>query len=137
MASTARSSTRSSASRRRSSAILSRILARLHPGRAASREATILIASGRCPQARMRSYAASRSAATLGSPTTLTSSSIASSGGMTSRSTWWAPDRPVSLALLVTSTAQPAAPGSSGRTWAVLAALSSTTSTRRSARVER
>ncbi len=95
------------------------------------------MASGRKPQAATTSRAASRSERTRSSPTIFVKSASASSGDITSRSTRCAPARPVIRTRDVTSAAQPAVPGSSGRTCAASRALSSSTSTRRPSSTER
>ncbi len=95
------------------------------------------MASGRKPQAATTSSAASRSARTRSSPTIRVKSRSASSGDITSRSTRCAPARSTIRIRLVTSAAQPAVPGSSGRIWAASRALSRRTRTRRPSSVER
>jgi hypothetical protein len=71
---------------------------------------------------------------------TARSSSTASSSDSNDSVTRSAPSRatrPDSLLRLVTSTRHPETPGSSGRTWLVVAALSNTTRTRRPASRDR
>ena len=111
--------------------------AMVQPLRVASRAAQILIASGSPAQASSSSAVASGSAAARSSPTTLTNSFSASSSSSTLRSTSRVLARSGIRLRVVTSTADDAVPGSSGRTWAASRALSSTTSIRRPASVVR
>ncbi len=90
-------------------------------------------ASGSRAHSRTSSAAASGSASTRSLPSTRTSSAIASSGVSSPRVSWWASwsvTRSVSRLRLVTRVKQDGLLGSSGRTWSVSAALSSTTSIR-------
>jgi hypothetical protein len=90
--------------------------AMVQPLRVASRAAQILIASGRPAHASSSSAVASGSAAARASPTTLTNSFSASSSSSTFRSTRRVLARSGIRLRVVTSTADDAVPGSSGRT---------------------
>lgn len=97
-------------------------------------------ASGRCAHTPASSATADGSAAARPAPTSRASRSYDSSGSSTSSAIRRAPSRaarPASWSRLVTTTAHRGLPGSSGRTWSGSPALSSTTSTRRSARTDR
>src|SRR5207237_292189 len=100
-------------------------------GRPAARPAAMLRASGRRAQAMMISSAAPGSAATRARPSRRASISCASTSPSTSTVSGTAPSAatsPVSSLRLVTTTSEPGAPGSRGRTWATLRALSRTIS---------
>ncbi len=86
-------------------------------------------ASGRWPHC-AATVAAATLLATSWSPVTRASRRTASRSLSSSRGSALAPASPDSGGRLVTSTAQAGSPGSSGRTWASLIALSSTTNTR-------
>ena len=109
------------------------MLASVHPGRLANRAATSLIANGNWPQASTIARAAHACAPVTSTPATRPNRPSASSGDITSSVQNAAPSRPTSRVRLVTRVRAVASPGSRSRTCWAVAALSSTSSTRRPA----